>query len=260
MPQEKEASSRAAAAATGPAKPEFNRAAVDKAFEALRTYNYGSSRAALVPIDDAVVACRDDAGARKELERRLADLLPMNLPTPAKEFLCRKLVLIGSGDSVPPLSALLADENVSHWARTALEHIPGPEAVKALRESLPKLRGLQKVGVITSLGTRRDAESVPALATLLKDPDAQMAGAAAAALGNVGTPEAARDLLEFRPNAPDALRLVVADACLTCAERLAAADKKAEALAIYAALAGSAQPEHVRLAAKRGMSKATDKK
>ena len=85
----------------------------------------------------------------------------------AKDFACRTLTVIGTAASVPALAALLADAELSHMARYALERIPAPEAAAALRDALPKLSGKLKIGVIGSLGVRRDEASVPALAALL---------------------------------------------------------------------------------------------
>jgi HEAT repeat protein len=157
---------------------------------------------------------------------------------------------------VPALAALLADKDNAHAARDTLEAMPGPEAVQAIRESLPKLTGLQKVGAIQTLGTRRDAASTAALAGLLADQDRQVAAAAAAALGEIGTLEAAEALRKPGPNAfvgrPFQAVSVLADALLACAERLAADGKKAESQAIYAALDVPEQPKHVRWAAGRG--------
>ena len=50
------------------------------------------------------------------------------------------------------------------------------------------------MGVIGSLGVRRDAKAVDAMAKLLTGADAEVAQAAARALGNIGTPEAAKAL------------------------------------------------------------------
>jgi hypothetical protein len=231
-----------------------NPAAVDKAFEALNTYDCGSARASLVPVDDAVRSSLGDAAARQGLERRLAAALATKASPVAKEYVCAKLGLMGAAGAVPALAALLSEPALSHAARSALEAMPCPEAVEALRNSLPKLGGLLKVGVINSLGARQDARSVPALAALLKDADTQVAAAAAAALGAVGTLEAAKALRAFQPKAPEAMRLVVADACLACAERLLANGKKAPAQAFYQALATAEQPKHIQLAAKRGLA------
>lgn len=225
---------------------------LDKAFEALKTYDWGTDRSALQPIDDAVVASHKDTAARKSLEMRLVAALKGNVSQAAKDYICRKLSLIGSADCVPAVAELLTDEKLSHMARYALERIPEEEAVAALRKALPKTTGKVKVGIINSLGVRRDAKSVEALTALLTDQDSEIASAALAALGAIGTSEAAKALKDFQPKAPEKLQLAAADACLVCAERLAAAGNKAEAMALYKLLLKS-QIKHVRLAATRGM-------
>jgi HEAT repeat protein len=227
--------------------------AVDNAFEALKTYDSGSSRAILLPIDDAVLASLRDATARRQLENRLASFLKTKLSSVAKEYVCGKLSLIGSADSVAVLAGLLDDKNLAHAARSALQAIPGPASIEALRDSLPRLQGLQKVGVINSLGARRNVASSSALAALLEDADSQVAGAAAAALGKVGATEAAQALGKVQTQAPEAIRPAVADACLACAEQLLHDGRRPEALALYKALIDPHQPKQVQLAARRGL-------
>jgi len=144
--------------------------ALDKAFDALKTYDWGQERGALKPIDDAVAASNKDAAAKKALETRLAGLLATDVSRASKDFVCRQLSLIGSAQCVPAVAPLLTDEKLSHMARYALERIPAPEAVKAMRDSLPKTKGRVKVGVINSLGVRRDVESSDALAALSAPP------------------------------------------------------------------------------------------
>jgi HEAT repeat protein len=233
--------------------------ACDKAFAALKTYEWGTDRNVLKPIDDAVVATHGKADAQKELAAKLAAVLGTDAPQCAKDYVCRQLSLIGTADSVPALAPLLTDEKLSHMARYALERIPGDAPGKAMRDSLPNVKGKLKVGVINSLGVRRDAASTEAMIALLGDADAEIASAAAAALGAIGTPEAAKALGEFQGKAPEKLKLPAADAYLVCAERLLADGKKAEALVIYKALSKPELPKHVRLAATRGMLAATGK-
>ncbi|MHB1036671.1 MAG: HEAT repeat domain-containing protein [Pirellulales bacterium] len=228
-------------------------ALVDRAFEALKTYGDGSSRADVMPIDDAMVASAGDARLRESLESRLVQVLKSGASRTAKEYACRQLSLIGSATAAPALGELLPDKALSHMARFALERMACREACDALRGALSKTAGLEKAGVIQALGMRRDVDSLPLVAGVLADPDLQVAAEAAAALGNLGTVEAAAALEAFRPKAPEALRPKVADACLACAERLLAEGKKPEAVAIYKVLAASEQPKHVRLAATRGM-------
>lgn len=241
------------------AKPGLDLAGLDQALGALQKYDLGSGRSSLLPVDDAVAAARSDEAVRARLEGRLAELLGASLSRAAKEYVCRQLAVIGSARSVPVLSACLADPGLAHLARNALEVVPGPEAGQALRESLRKVTGLTKVGVVNSLGRRRDAESVPVLGGLLEDGDVQVAGAAAAALGEIGNVESARALAKFQAAAPEALRLVAADACLVCAERLLREGTKGEALQLFKQLNHPAQAKQVRLAAMRGQLAAAAK-
>lgn len=243
--------------ATDKAPPD--KAAVEAAFDALKTYDWGQERKVVIPVEDTVAAFRGDAAARKDLETRLAAVLKGDGSRAAKDFACRQLSLIASADSVPVLAAMLSDKDLSHMARYALERIPGPEPVAAMREALPKLSGRVQVGVIVSLGARRDPQSAAALAGLLASPDPEVAAAAAASLGEIATPEAVEALGKFQKDAPEKLRPVAANACLACAERLLAAGKSDEAIAIYKSLARPEQPKHVRQAATRGMLNATGK-
>ncbi len=225
---------------------------VDKAFESLKTFDAGSSRGALMPLDNAVIASIGDAAARKELEHRLLAALQTVGSVPAREYICGKLHLIGQAESVPALAALLADKNLACAAVNALLGISCPEMGKAVREKLPTLSGLCKVQAINLLGQRRDAQDVPVLIGVLGDQDPQTVEAAIAALGNIGTPEAAKAIQDVLPKMPPTARPAVADALLTCAERLASGGKKPEALAIYALLSDAQYPNHVRAAAQRG--------
>jgi HEAT repeat protein len=191
--------------------------ALDKAFDALKTYEWGTDIALLEPIDNAITASHGKPAARKEIEARLAPVLKSGAPWAAKDFVCRKLALIGTAQSVPALAELLANKDLGHMARYALERIPGPEAGKALREAISKAAGRNRLGIIASVGVRRDSAGAGRLAALLNGPDEQAAAAAAIALGEIGTPEAAKALDGYRRRAPKEHRNVAADACLVCA-------------------------------------------
>ena len=224
---------------------------LDTAFEALKTYDWGTDPSVLSPIDEAIVATHGDLAARRELENRLAAVLKTDVSRDAKDVVCRKLMVIGTAESVSVLAELLTDESLSHMARYALERIPAPEAAAALRDALPKVQGELKVGVIGSLGVRQDPNSISALASLLTDADAMVARAAAYALGDMRTAAAAKALAASTPS-HDA-ESAVTDASLACAEGLLADGKKLEALTIYKRYASGEQPKHVRLAATRGV-------
>ena len=218
---------------------------VDAAFVALVTYDQGSSRGDLLPIDRAVIAGLNDRKARAELERRLVA---------AREYLCSKLTLIGSEFALPALATLLGHPDLATAARNALESSPHGQASKVLRQRLPELAGVQQVGVIQSLGIRRDARSITALTRLLTHPSLEVVSATTAALGEIGTPSAAKALRDFLPRVPQALQLVAADACLVCAERLLKAGQPTDARRLYGLLTASNQPKQVQSAATQGLT------
>jgi HEAT repeat protein len=232
-------------------------AEVTKALETLKRYDWGDDREALNPIDEAIIATHGDPAGRKALEKELVDVLAGGISRSAQDYVCRKLRVVGTSDSVAALVALLPDEKTSHIARYALERIPDEEAVAAMREALPKVSNKLKPGLIGSLGVRRDTESVKAIAGYLGDSDVDVARAAARALALIGTPIAANTLSTFAKKASAEMRIPVGDACLVCAEQLAADGKKGEALALYKKLRGSSQPTHVKTAAMKGMLTAT---
>ena len=251
-----------AAAAVADEKPAVDKAAIEKAFENLKTFDWGADhkkyRELLGPIEDAVPATHGDAAARKELEIKLAAVLPTGASRAAKDFVGRKLAIIGTAESVPALAALLPDKDLSHMARYALERIPAPEAGKALCAALAKTSGAEKAGVLGSLGARREAECVAEIAPFVNDSDEAIALAAATALGDIGTVASAKALQEAKP-AADAVKLRAADARLTAGERLLAAGDKAGAVAVYKSLV-TCKTKSIKLAATRGLLLASGKK
>ena len=231
---------------------------LEQAFDALKKLDYGADLKPLEAIDAAIVASQKDAAVQKDLETRLVAVLKSDAPDDAKGYACRKLMIIGSAACVADLAALLPQEKYSHMARFALERITAKEAATALRDSLAKVNGPLKIGVIASLGARRDAESVAALVAQLSDTDEQIVRAAATALGSIATVDAAKALADLKPSC--IAKSAAVDARLACAEALLAAGNKAEALAIYKSFAGSEQPKHIRLAGTRGMLACAGKK
>lgn len=219
---------------------------LDQALEALKTYDWGDPLSTVAPIEDAVAAAHDTS-ERQTIEARLIAALEAPLMRDGFDYVCRKLAIVGSAASVPKLAFLLVKSDYPHMPRFALERITGPEAAAALRNALPQVRGVVRIGVINSLGARRDAESAKALSPFLKGSDAATARAAALALGSIGTAESAALLQAATPTAP------VIDGLLSCAEALLNNQKLPEATAIYQKLNAPQQPRLVRLAATRGL-------
>jgi HEAT repeat protein len=222
---------------------------LEQAFESLKTYDWGMDRHLLDPIDEAVVKTRNDPAARKQLESQLLAVLQSNAPRDAKDCVCRLLRTMGTATSVPALEQLLANAELSHMARYALERIPDTQAGQALERQLRKLNGQLKIGVISSLGTRGQGASL--LRPLLQDSDEAVARAAAIALGRIGSLDANKALASAKPR--PALAAVFADASMACAEKLRAAGHVKEARATYERLLKSNPSELIRRAADLGL-------
>lgn len=173
--------------------------------------------------------------------------------TPAEKALaCKRLAVYGDAAAVPALAALLGDEQLAAWARIALEAIPGPAADKALRDAADRLQGRLLVGVINSIGVRRDPGAIRLLARKLKDADAEVASAAAIALGRIGGSRAASILEKHLAPAPPAVANEVARGCALCAERFLAENQAAKAARLYDRVRAANVPKQRILEATRG--------
>ena len=114
-------------------------------------------------------------------EKRLLQVLRSDAPAAQKAITCKELAIHGSGAAVPDLAKLLPNPQLSSWSRIALEAIPGEQSDAALRQAAESLRGQLLVGVINSIGVRRDKKAVPILIARLQDGDLEVAAAAAVA-------------------------------------------------------------------------------
>jgi HEAT repeat protein len=191
------------------------------------------------------------AGTLVAQEDRLLAVLRADASPQEKSDACRELARIGSRQAVPALAPLLADETLSHMARFALEPIADPAVDEAFRDALGKVKGQLLVGIISSIGVRKDPAAVQPLAEFLTDSDPAVAQAAAHALGGIGG--TAVPVLEGVLSASSgANQLAVCDGLLRCAE----ATSGAAALAIYDKLRALPDlPLQLRVAALRGSIK-----
>jgi HEAT repeat protein len=189
----------------------------------------------------------------RQIEKSLLDVLTSDSTRAGKQFVCRELSIIGTGQSVSALSNMLIDEETSDMARYALERIPGTAVDEALRSALRKANGKPKVGIINSLGQRRDGRAVRALSSLIDDSDRMVAIAAAAALGQIADSRATKALADAKDKTSGKLQMVVLDSYLRCADQLVADGQKAQAMAIYNELRKEGMPGPIRTAAAAGL-------
>lgn len=162
---------------------------------------------------------------------------------------CRGLQQIGTPAAVPALAALLGDERLSHMARFALEPMPYPEVDRVLRAALDTTQGMPKVGLIISLGARRDAEAAPLIIPLLRDGNPEIAAAAIGALGRIATPEAVDALTASYDGAAPRTQQAVCDALLAAVQQVLSDGDGARAARMSADLLAPRWPVHVRMGA-----------
>lgn len=172
-----------------------------------------------------------------------------------KAIACKKLSIVGGKEAVAPMAALLSDPHLSCYARFGMEPNPDPSVDDAFRAALPKLSGKLQIGVINSIGVRRDANAIDALAKLIGHGDPEIAQSAAASVGMIGGPRAAQVLRTALRQTQPPVFPVVARAMLLCAESVIAADR-AHGLDLYRELSAETMPKPVRLAVLRVLNAA----
>jgi HEAT repeats len=172
-----------------------------------------------------------------------------------KAIACKKLAFVGGRDAIAPMAALLNHPQLACYARFGMEPNPDPSVDEAFRAALPKFSGRLKIGVINSIGVRKDAKALDALTRLIDDKDSEIACAAAASVGMIGGMQAARALEAALGRTRPPVFPVAARACLLCAENLMAVNR-ARSLELYSQLSGDNMPKPVRLAALRVLNAA----
>jgi len=228
-------------------------AELQKLLATVKAYDWGQSRSDLTELSEIIKKAHGDKAELAKIEKALLGVLESNARQAGKQYICRELSIIGTEQSVEVLGGMLADEKTSDMARYALERIPGAAVDDALRGSLRKAKGNAKIGIVNSLGQRGDKKAVRPLARMVTGKNEALAAAAAAALGRIANPQAAKALAAAKDKTKGKVQLAVLDAYLKCADKMVATGKKAQALTIYKALGSASMPKPIRTAAVTGM-------
>jgi HEAT repeat protein len=208
--------------------------------------------AALCTMALSAVRAEDGNPPNPEKERELIAILRSDAPAADKALACKNLAVHGTEAAVPELARLLIDEQLASWARIPLEVIPGTAADEALRKALDSTQGKLQVGAINSIGVRRDAGALDILTSRLRDQDAEIASAAAVALGRIGNAAAAKSLRTALAGSPANVRSAVAEGLVLCAERFLSEGNAAAATEIYDEVRKADVPQQRILEATRG--------
>lgn len=187
-----------------------------------------------------------------QTEDQLIAVLKSDAAQKEKADACLQLGVIGTKKAVATLAALLPDETMNHMARYGLEPIQDASVDEAFRAALSTAKGRPLVGVIGSIGVRKDAKAVDALAKFLGDAEPEVAQAAARALGKIATPAAVKSIQTALPATSAANQLAFCEGLFRCAETASAKGQRKDAVAIYDALLKVQGPHQVRAGAVRG--------
>jgi len=177
-----------------------------------------------------------------------------------KGVACLRLAVIGNNDSIPILADLLHNSDLSQPARAALEAMPSSQVDVVFRTQLTRLESDQliRIGIIDSIGSRRDAASVPSLAGLLPQSPSAIQLSIVTALGKIASDESSSLLLQLLRN-PSKLDLhAIADATLRCADRFAQEGKTSEAIVLYNAVRSSPAASNILDAATLSLIRTSD--
>lgn len=205
--------------------------------------------ALLVPAAFAAISAAAPDAAKT---RQLIAVLQSDAALHERARACQQLAILGTADAVPALAALLADEKLGQYVRDVLESMPDPLAGAALREALDRLDGKALVGVVSSLGARRDPQAVEALTRLAESPASPVAKAALMALGKIGTREAARALQHMLKSTAPELRNAAGEGSLLIAGAHLDQGRREAAAADYALIRAADVAAPIRIAATRG--------
>jgi HEAT repeat protein len=198
---------------------------------------------------------------RDEQRRLLAETLGSQLAgdkhsKAVKAFLIRELRVMGGKEAVDVLGECLLDDELCGDAAQALLTIRDG-VIPHFRRAFGKSKGRMRLTIIQAFGSLSDAASGAALEKALADDDRDVRRAAAWALANLGAAAAVDPLMKFADSAEGFARVEAINACLLLAGKLAAADKKPEAVKIYSHLRDACQDpaeRHIREAAERALS------
>ena len=195
---------------------------------------------------------QQNATEKAEAEQKLIAVLQSDASLHDKARACQQLAIVGGKDAVGPLAALLDDEQLSHYGRFGLEPIEDPAVDDALRAAMGRLEGNLLVGVVNSIGVRRDVKAVGELQKLVRNPEKGAASAALMSLGMIATDDAIDTICEVLKGDSVALRITAADAALRCAEHQLSQGKQAKAVELYEIVRKTDVSEHLYAAATNG--------
>jgi HEAT repeat protein len=218
------------------------------AVRAVSDYEFDRPRTKLVELERLINATRGNRAARMEIEKAMAELLTSPATVAAKQFVCKKLWMMGADLSVPALAALLQgpDPILAEAACYALRSQESAVAAAAMRKALDRAQDVTRVAIINVLGDKHDAASGPQLIVLAAGADALASDAAIAALGKIASRESVAALTKLHRASDPTRRLNCSHALLQAGQQLAKRGDSTAAKAIWNQLNSDTEPAQIR--------------
>jgi HEAT repeat protein len=227
----------------------------------LKTYQQGDNDSIVLELNAFVRSHRSTKEEKQKCERELILFLQSDATYSSKREVCRHLRIIGSKESVHTLEDMLLDPATTDMARYALEKIPGKSPDHALLRGLKNSSGIIQAGIVSSLGHRKVTEAVPYLEDILnKNTDLSVSLAAAAALGHIKNPSAAKALSLSLSGASKDLKTQVTGSLLKCAEEYLSKGDNGKAQKLYDQILSTDLPLSLHNSAVRGKINAAGQK
>jgi hypothetical protein len=227
---------------------DFSAAALTAAVQAVSDYDFDRPRTKLVELERLINATYRNRTARTEIEKAMAESLGSQATVAAKQFVCKKLWMMGSDLSVPALAALLQgpDPVLAEAACYALRSHESAVAAAAIRKALDRARGVARVAIINLLGVKQDVACTSQLIALAGDADAMASDAAIAALGKIASHESVAALTKMHRASDRTRRLKCSHALLQAGQQLAKRGDSTAAKAIWNQLNSDTEPAQIR--------------
>jgi len=226
---------------------------LDGNLTAVAMYEYGGSREPLSEINEIIKTAVKSPEIGEQVEKQFIEFLKSNATLAGKQFICRKLCIIGTKASVTVLSRMLDVDETFDMALYALEKNPSSNVDKILSKAMQKVDGKQKIGLISTLGIRRYRPSVDDLQKLVFDQDHEIVVAAIRSLSQIGTDEASHALFVTYQKTSGHIRTEAMNGYLQCADLMVEEGKVDVAKSMYQ---GFMIPDAIRSAALTGLIQA----
>jgi HEAT repeat protein len=124
----------------------------------------------------------------KDIEKKLLKILQSNkAEISIKQFVCRMLIKTGSENSIPVLSKLLIDKQLSNHARLVLQQMKlNPKIEQAFLSAMDKAPDNLMPGILAGISHHKIKKAIPKLSILTTLQSKDIATTALFALGQIG--------------------------------------------------------------------------